>query len=104
MMKITKDGYFKKGAFKLGVNPTMIGQKIIHVDRCETPYGYDGSYCTIAGIGIPQNPKDEYVILRGILDGGSLLIEGNPCIFPGETSILEPWWNDGKWVLLESIV
>ena len=95
---MNKKGRFVKGAWITTIDPTLIGKKMVHVDRCECPYGYDGSYCTVSGIGSPQDPKYEYVILWEILPDGSLCIEWNPRWFPGELSTLEPWWNDANWI------
>lgn len=101
MLVIEKEGYFENGVYFKGLHSSMIGKKIIHVGRCMTPNGYDGSFCTVAGTGFPQDPKDEYVILRGIREDKSLLIEWNPRRFPGQISTLEEYWNDGNWVLYQ---
>jgi hypothetical protein len=91
-------GYFVKGAYFEGIHPSMIGKKIIHVGRCKCPYGYDGSFCTVSGTGVEQDPRTHYVILRGIQEDNSLCIEWNPRNYPGELMKLEPWWNDGEWI------
>ncbi len=104
MTVFTENGYFENGVFTKGLHPSMIGKKIIHVGRCLAPYGYDGSYCTEAGIGGEQNPLYEYVILRGINIDGSLIVEWEPRRYPGETDTLPSFWNDGKWQALEDVV
>lgn len=104
MVVITKEGHFEKGAWIKGLHPSMIGKKIIHVGRCVTPYGYDGSYCTEMGKGGAQNPMYQWVILHGINPDGSLVIEWDPRNFPGKLSTLEPYWNDGNWDLLENVI
>lgn len=98
MTKFFEGGYYENGVFVKGLHPSMIGKNIIHNGRCLCPWGYDGSYCTVSGIGTPQSPKLEYVILRGIKTDGSLIIEWNPRVFPGELTTLEPYWNDGNWI------
>jgi hypothetical protein len=98
MTVIEKTGYFENGVWVKGIHPSMIGKKIIHNGQVDAPWGKDGSWCTVSGIGTQQDPQKEYVILKGITENMSLVVEWNPRMYPGELTTLDPWFNDGNWI------
>jgi hypothetical protein len=94
----TETGWFIQGAYFEGVRPDMIGKRIVHVGRVMAPWGaWDGSGCTIHGIGI-SNANPRGVILHEILPDNSIMVELNPDMFPGSVSMLPKEWNTGKWI------
>lgn len=100
-MKETPEGYFVGGAF-YSVLPEMIGKKIIHDGPVMAKWGrYDGSGCNVSGIGTPQDPKNNYVILRDILPDGRLVVTLIPRVFPDDLTTLDIEWSTGKWLVVE---
>jgi hypothetical protein len=94
----TENGWFIQGAYYEGVQPDMIGKRIVHVGPVMAPLGeYDGSGCTIHGNGTP-NPNPRGVILHEILSDGKIVVELVPDIFPDVLDILPKEWNTGKWI------
>jgi hypothetical protein len=97
---MTEKGYFVRGAFVKGIHPSLIGKKIIRTCPCDCggyldySYSYKGKY--------DDNRKDEWVLLRDIING-CLFIDWMPKTFP-EGHILEEHWNDGNWVELSTLV
>ena len=95
---MAEKGHFEKGVWVVGISKNLIGKKIIHEGQVDAPWGKDGSWCTVSGIGHPQDPETHYVILHGINDDKSMIVEWQPSMFPGELTRLEPWFNDGNWI------
>jgi hypothetical protein len=95
---MAEKGHFEKGVWVVGISKDLIGKKIIHDGQVDAPWGKDGSWCTVSGIGTPQDPKKEYVILRGINEDKSMVVEWQPRMFPGELTTLDSWFNDGNWI------
>ena len=101
IVETKEKGYFVKGAWVVGIHPSMIGKKIVRTQKCVCQGGcgtYEDYTYSINGYFGPSDPEYEYGVLREINPDRSLIIEWKPRIFPGETSTLAPCWNDGNWI------
>jgi len=100
MVVITKEGYFKNGAFFEGVPPLPVVNAMLRTKPCWC-LGSCGNYLdysySIQGLYFSNRPEQSYVIFHGILEG-ELLIEWEPRFFPGRIKLLPWYWNDGNWI------
>jgi hypothetical protein len=90
-------GHFEKGVWVVGISKDLIGKKIVRTCPCKCRYGLDYSN-SINGLYGPMTPEHEYVILHGINEDKSIVIEWEPRLFPGEMTTREEEWNDENWI------
>jgi len=89
---LEKLGRFKQGAWIVGIDPSLIGKKIIRTEPCRDDY----SYC-LKGYRTPyQNPEYNYIILKEIDKNGCIIFQ-HPRL-GNKICNLESCWTDGNWI------